>query len=80
MGLPIVTLSRLIDRSRLRLLRVGVAWRIPATVLLLALVLPVLLTAAAVSLPVMLTVGLAVGVRRAWHWPSRRGPADRDAD
>lgn len=72
MGLPIVTLSRLVDRKHLRGLPAGAAWRLPATLLLLVLVLPVLLTAALATLPVLLTAGLAVGVRRAWQWQARR--------
>ncbi len=72
MGLPIVTLSRLIDRKQFRGMPAGVAWRLPATVLLLALVLPVLLVAAAATLPVLLTAGLAVGLRRAWQWQAQR--------
>ncbi|WP_127995542.1 hypothetical protein [Piscinibacter defluvii] len=72
MGLPIVTLSRLIDRKQFRSLPAGVAWRLPATVLLLALVLPVLLAAAVATLPVVLTAGLAVGLRRAWQRQAQR--------
>lgn len=65
MGLPIAALARLTDR---KLLRAGAAWRLPATVLLLAVLLPVFLTAAVATVPVLLTVGLAAGVRRAWRW------------
>lgn len=78
MGLPIVTFSRLIDRKHLRGSPAGAAWRVPATIVLLALVLPVLLTAAVVTLPVLLSVALAFGVRRAWQWQAQRQRARID--
>lgn len=71
MGLAIVTIARLTDRSR-RLLSGGRIWRLIATALLLSLVIPVLLTAAVATLPVLLTVGMVMGVRNAWHWQAER--------
>lgn len=72
MGLPIVTLSRLVDRKHLPVVHARGAWRFVATALLIAVVLPVMLTAAAFTLPVLLTVGLAVGVRQMWQWRAAR--------
>lgn len=72
MGLPIATLARLTDRRRLRTWPAVPLWRLLATGLMLALVLPVLLTAAVATLPVLLTAGMVVGLRRAWEWRAQR--------
>lgn len=44
----------------------GVSWRHLATVVLLALTLPIFATAAVAALPVLLVVGAAEGLRRLW--------------
>ena len=72
MGLPIATLARLMDRRRLHSWPAVPLWRLVATGILLALVLPVLLTAAVATLPVLLTAGLVLGLRRAWEWRAQR--------
>jgi hypothetical protein len=69
MGLPIAALARLVHRLRLP---ASAGWRLPLTVLLMALLVPVFLTAAVATVPVLLTVGLAAGVRRAWQWQAQR--------
>lgn len=69
MGLPIAALARLSARKRLP---AGTWWRLLATVLLMALVLPLFLTAAVATVPVLLSAGLVVGVRRAWQWQAQR--------
>lgn len=79
MGLPIVTLARLADRKSLRALPAGTAWRLVATALLLAIAIPLFLTAAVATLPVMLSVGLAVGLRSVWQWQVRRTQRRRDS-
>ena len=61
MGLPIAALARLTDRRRLRSWPAVPLWRLVATGLMLALVLPVLRTA-----------GMVVGLRRAWEWRAQR--------
>lgn len=48
----------------------GLSWRHLATLVLLALTLPVFATAAVVVLPVLLIVGAAEGLRRLW-WLQR---------
>lgn len=78
MGLPIATLSRLVDRKHLPVLPAGAGWRLIASALLLVLVLPVLVTAAVATIPVLLTVGLAVALRRVWQWRAQRRLAGRD--
>ncbi|MBX3607241.1 MAG: hypothetical protein KF788_18320 [Piscinibacter sp.] len=74
MGLPIVTLSRLTDRQRLR---AASPWRMAGTLLLLAIVLPIALVSAVATLPIALGVGLVVAARRVWQWPA--SPARRPA-
>ncbi len=44
----------------------GLSWRHLATLVLLALTLPVFATAAVAALPVLLVVGTAEGLRRVW--------------
>lgn len=44
----------------------GLSWRHLATLLLLALTLPVFATAAVAALPVLAIVGTAEGLRRLW--------------
>ena len=72
MGLPLVALARLTDRGRLRRLVAALPWRQLATVLLLAICIPLFLTAAVATIPVVLTVGLVEALRRAWQWRSGR--------
>ena len=50
----------------------GLSWRHLATLLLLAVTLPVFVFAAIVVLPVLLAVGLAEGLRRLVALPQRR--------